>query len=1074
MARQQLLYEAAKATPPTLANALPRPRLLASLAAATAPARWFSAPSGSGKSTVAAQYAKQTTRPLLWYRLDERDDDPAFFHAAFGRACAQQLPVGPARLPQFAEIDQQADSDIAPRFMAALSAALDGETPPALIVFDDTHKPRSLRLQRTLAAFALGAGPGIELLFVGEEPPPLALFDAIAARRLAVCGDLDLRFDADECAGIARTLRLSQVDPQALAALTGGHAGAVVIACELLRAAPTPARQAALASQLHAYLLENLVARLTDAQRDLLLATCVLPQITVALATALAGRDVDADLEAAADRGLLIRHPVDGGNVYEMHGLVRAGLRGIAAQSIGAARLAALATQACDLLAAEGLIEDAFDTAVTFALTGRAGALLPALAEHHARMQQPQSLLRAIERVPADEVSRRPIVSLLAGHALLGIDEAQATAAFTRAFAAYEALGDRAGMALAAASQLIAFNLKCAELRAVSTWLGRFHQSKDAARDGALALPWQGILQLGVLAEANMGEADATTAAERRAALDTLFALVTQRDAWLSADQQIAAATLAILEASVQRSWDFAQRIGELTLPLARDADVSALRRGRWWQTLGLQHCYAGDLAGAQTCLSRLEELIDEAGASQLRFEAVELGIEIAMRDGRLDDAEAALSRLNEAAALQVDLATAGLLAARVHLLRRRPSAALASIELSLASLRGAGLPRAYLRVHDTEYAYVLLANERAAEAAAIAAASAASLTDVQYEGAQALAECFGFLAGGLRDARQLRRGLGLARKAGFFTLMRRVPEPLARLCNAALAQGIETDFAFEVIRRQGLKPPANACRDWPWPVRVDMLGGFALEIDGLPYRPQRKAQDRPLDLLKLIALSESGAGGRLSKQRAALLLWPDADDANALKSLDMALMRLRRLLGRDEAVIMADSRLLLAPDLVWVDLRSVEASLAALREPGGPTPAASERLLTLYRGHLLEGDDESPWLLGARRALWSAVTAAVLEACAHPALALSVDADCVPRLLQQLLALDDSAEDVARALMRWHYERREYAQALRVYAACRSSLARTLGVPPSAPTERLRAQVLDATEPGPVAHAGR
>jgi hypothetical protein len=57
---------------------------------------------------------------------------------------------------------------------------------------------------------------------------------------------------------------------------------------------------------------------------------------------------------------------------------------------------------------------------------------------------------------------------------------------------------------------------------------------------------------------------------------------------------------------------------------------------------------------------------------------------------------------------------------------------------------------------------------------------------------------------------------------------------------------------------------------------------------------------------------------------------------------------------------------------------------------------------------------------------------------------------------------------------MRWHYERREYAQALRVYAACRSSLARTLGVPPSAPTERLRAQVLDATEPGPVAHAGR
>lgn len=1072
MPRQQHLFDAAKATPPALAQALPRPRLLDALHAAQAPARWLVAPTGSGKSTVAAQFAQQGRRRLLWYRLDERDDDPALFHPAFARASVQQLQVPAGALPPFAETDQRDDSDFAARFAAALQAALAG-SPPALIVFDDSHRAQSARLQRTLAAFALAAGGAIELLFVGEEPPPPALFDAIAARRLALCADLDLRFSAAECGAIARSLRLKGVEADTLATLTGGHAAALVIACELLRGAPSPARQAALAAQLHGYLLERLVARLTNAQRELLLALCLLPRITSALGAASAGCDVQDDLDAAADRGLLIRHPADDGIVYEMHGLVRGGLRAIAEQQLGRDGLAALAARTALLLQDEGLLDDAFETCVAFGLAERAADLLPALAEQHARRQQPQSLLRAMARVPAQLVAARPVVSLLAGHALLGIDEAQATAAFARAYLDYEQQRDGPGMALAAASQLIAFNLKCAELRAVGLWLERFHRNKAAVTAATLPAPWRGIFQLGVLAEANMGDAGATTADECRQALDELIACVPRAEAWLSADQQIAAATLTLLEAAVQRSFDVARSIGDATQQLASIESVSALRRGRWWQMLGLQHCYAGDMAGAERCLQQLQRLIDAGNAAPLRFEALELRVEMQMRSAALDQAETGVAALGRAAQLQVEHATAGLLGARLHLLRGRPHAALASIETSLASLRGAGLPRAYLRVYEVEYAYALLANGRAGDAVAVLAGCAASLADVQKDSVDALHGCAQFLASGGRDLAALRTGLALANRTGFHSMMRRVPAALARLAAAALDAGIETGFVHELIRRQQLAPPADAGAAWPWPVRVRILGGFALTVDGQPYRPERKAQDRPLDLLKLLAVHDAGGSQPLSKRRAAELLWPDADDANAMKSLDMALMRLRRLLGTDDAITVSDGRLVLAADRVWTDLRAVGAALQSLRSPTADPGPTIDALLDAYSGHLLADHVEASWLIGERLALWQAVSSAVLEAGAR----LSGDDatggaanERVPRWLQRLQAIDPADERIARARMEWHAARREQSQALQAYAACKAALASTLGIGPSAATEQLRAQILAAGAPAPTA----
>ena len=72
------------------------------------------------------------------------------------------------------------------------------------------------------------------------------------------------------------------------------------------------------------------------------------------------------------------------------------------------------------------------------------------------------------------------------------------------------------------------------------------------------------------------------------------------------------------------------------------------------------------------------------------------------------------------------------------------------------------------------------------------------------------------------------------------------------------------------------------------------VLGGFDLVRDGQTVRFTGKAQQRPLDLLKLVV-----AVGALDVdiEHVTAALWPDADGAAAKSSFDAALFRLRKLL---------------------------------------------------------------------------------------------------------------------------------------------------------------------------------
>ena len=84
-------------------------------------------------------------------------------------------------------------------------------------------------MQLVLAALVAIAVDKSEVLFVSESIAPTAFFDAIAARRLVLLKDADLHFDAAECKAMTAALRVGAAERDSIAALTGGHAGALVL-----------------------------------------------------------------------------------------------------------------------------------------------------------------------------------------------------------------------------------------------------------------------------------------------------------------------------------------------------------------------------------------------------------------------------------------------------------------------------------------------------------------------------------------------------------------------------------------------------------------------------------------------------------------------------------------------------------------------------------------------------------------------------------------------------------------------------------------------------------------------------
>lgn len=316
------------------------------------------------------------------------------------------------------------------------------------------------------------------------------------------------------------------------------------------------------------------------------------------------------------------------------------------------------------------------------------------------------------------------------------------------------------------------------------------------------------------------------------------------------------------------------------------------------------------------------------------------------------------------------------------------------------------------------------------------------------------------------RDDEDLRIGFGLAARHGYQNFSGWPPRMLETLCVKALENGIETDYVRKLVQTHRVTPSSTPVHveAWPWPIRIYTLGRFTVLADNQPVRAGRKAQHKPLELLKVLI---AHGGREIGEDTLTTVLWPDTEGDAARQAFDTTLHRLRRLLGNDRAIVLHDRRLSLDNRLCWVDTWAFERLLSetemVLVNPSAdPNGAAlvniAGRVQSLYHGAFLGKESGASWPISLRERLRSRYLRHVVGVGARwQQLGYWNRAiECYRKGLE----VDDLAEQLYQNLMLCHWQLGQRGEALSVYRRCRFVLSVVLGIEPSPTTEALHQRV--------------
>lgn len=525
---------------------------------------------------------------------------------------------------------------------------------------------------------------------------------------------------------------------------------------------------------------------------------------------------------------------------------------------------------------------------------------------------------------------------------------------------------------------------------------------------------------------------------------------------------KFAAGRLMLYYTEPREQRELGQRVYSLLQPFQQHPALTPHRLGRWLIFWSRMTALTKDRAQTARANAQVRELVQRHADPELTMwmAANEIGACLPRRDfGRI----AAAMRIIETTSDPANLSDMGRLAwlqGRIALVRGEGDAALFHATRARKYAEELELPPTMLGVRTALEAQARLmagdlpgARQGFVETAAmVAVLHAEEMRDM----VRMVDACEALRARRPDGPALLAAAFAAPRARQFYDSFDTSPAFGATMCALALDHGVEVDFVRRIIEVHAMAPPRDAGVTWPWPVRINTLGGFELFLAGAPLTITGKTPKKPLELLKaLIALSGRG----VDKVRLADLLWADAEPAAAMAALGMAVSRLRKLLGRADALHIDDGKLGLDAGQVWVDAwafdRDVESLQSALHADSEADIAAlGERLLSLYRGAFLENEEPQRWMLAARDRLRNRFMRSLADAGRYwerrerwP-LAIA--------LYERGTEVDTLAEDLYRRSMRCHLAQDQPAEAARVYRRCREMLSVQLGIPPSAETEAL------------------
>jgi DNA-binding SARP family transcriptional activator len=688
-------------------------------------------------------------------------------------------------------------------------------------------------------------------------------------------------------------------------------------------------------------------------------------------------------------------------------------------------------------------------------------ALIRANALDWARQGRAQALSDWIAALPADMRGADPWLEYWFGRAWIFVQPQRGRPALERAYAAFQARGDLRGQALALSTIVTGYYYEWADFRPLDRWLPEFER---LLADGAAA-------QLDRESELRARAAQLIALLFRRPDHPHLARCAERLDQLIDGESDVNVRVMAASILFNYHNWTGEARSANglvaRTEPVVAGAAVGPLMQV-WWRThLSFWHYLNGRYAESTAVAGAARAIADRYGLEAYLLEIDHAQAFALISDGELMQAKVLLEEMERRLAPTRRMDWAYFYNLRSTLQQRlgAPAAAVQDAERAIALAQETGLPAMQL-----PHFHARLAHSRAAAGdrdgsfaavdAAVALATGAERT--VFERLRELMRIGHDVETGAtaRAAERLAALLADYRARGQVVFLRHRPDLAARLANFALAHGIEVDFVRRLIEHNAIEPPVDAAEAWPLRLRVRVLGGFELVRDGQPMRFTGKAQQRPLDLLKLLVAS---GGQAVDAQQLTAALWPDADGAAAKTSFDTTLFRLRKLLDVEGALVLAGGKLSLARSVAAADVWAFDAALAAAEIAATPASeadldGAARRLLDAYRGPLL-GAEEPAWAAKPRDALRARFIRALQRL--GEAKERRKDWAGAIDLYRRGLEADNLAESLYRGLMRTLAASGDRAEAVNAFRRCRELLSIVLGVKPSAETERLYQEIV-------------